>query len=177
MTTASQRQLRAVLPQKGGEAAAAHFLFAFDDEGNIAGQLGAGLEIGFHGFEVGQVLAFVVAGAAPEERAVGDARLEGRRLPQLQRLGRLHVVMPIDHEMRDGARRAIWRAASWRRQSGCPWWGRAAPPGRFPGNASRPTPRRPANPGGVAAGRKRWESARTRRVRRWSGTCSASGNQ
>ena len=100
---ASQRQLRAVLLQKGREAAAADFFLALDDEGQVARQLGAGLEIRFNGLEVREVLAFVVAGAAAEERAAGDARLEGRRFPELERLGRLHVVMAIDHEMRAAA--------------------------------------------------------------------------
>ena len=93
-------QLRPVLPQKGRQAAAADLLFAFNDEGNIARQLGPGLEVSLHRFEVRQVLALVVARAAPVERAVDDARLEGRRLPQLQRFGRLHVVMPVNHEVR-----------------------------------------------------------------------------
>ena len=37
---------------------------------------------------------------APAVRPVDDARLEGRRLPQLERLRRLDVVMSIDNEVR-----------------------------------------------------------------------------
>src|SRR5687767_1667469 len=45
------------------------------------------------------MLAFIVAGAAPENRAVLNAGLEGRRGPQLERFGRLHVVVPINEKM------------------------------------------------------------------------------
>ena len=158
-------QLRPVLPQKGCEAAAAHLLFAFDDEGDIARQLGPGLEISLHRFEVRQVLAFVVARAAPVERAVGDARLERRRLPQVQRLRRLHIVMPVNHEVRTARALRLRARRLGDHNRVALAWGRAAPPGRSACNASRPTPRRRANPGGAAVGRKRSETAHTRRVR------------
>ena len=93
-------QLCPVLSQKGCQAAAAYLLFAFNDEGNITRQLGPGLEVSLYRLEVSQVLALVVARAPRVKHAVSDARLEGRRLPQLQRFGRLHVVMPVNHEVR-----------------------------------------------------------------------------
>ena len=50
-------------------------------------------------------LALVVAGAAREDVVAADLRLEGRRLPLVQRVGRLHVVVAVE---KDGglARRA-----------------------------------------------------------------------
>ena len=41
-------------------------------------------------------LSFVVGRAAAEQIAAADGRLKGRRGPQIQRLGRLHVVVPVE---------------------------------------------------------------------------------
>ena len=92
-------QLRAVFFQENREILAADLLFSFDDEGEVARQVGLGFQVGFHRLEMGKVLAFVVAGAAGEERMVFDAGLEGRRFPQVQRLGRLNVVVAVNQEM------------------------------------------------------------------------------
>src|SRR6185503_10441548 len=62
----------------------------------------------FDGFEVGEVLSFVVASAAREKRTAPDAWLERRRFPKLERLWRLHVVVAIDHEV-PAARRFLAR--------------------------------------------------------------------
>ena len=40
-------------------------------------------------------LAFVVAGSASVDALILDDRLERRRRPQLQRVGRLHVVVTV----------------------------------------------------------------------------------
>ena len=85
---------------EGHQVFAADLLLAFEDEGDVAGKFRAGLEVGLYGLQVGEVLALVVAGTAGEEIAALDARLEGRRLPQLERLGRLHVVVAVDHVVR-----------------------------------------------------------------------------
>src|ERR1039458_7222544 len=81
-------QLHSVLAEKGREAAAAYLFLAFDDEGNITRQLGSGLEVSLHRLQVRQVLAFVVARAASVDYVADDARIEGRRLPKVQWLGR-----------------------------------------------------------------------------------------
>src|SRR5690348_14206503 len=47
-----------------------------------------------------QNLAFVVYGPASVQLAIADSRLEGRRLPQLDRVHRLHVEMAIDDHRR-----------------------------------------------------------------------------
>ena len=56
---------------------------------------------GAAGLHEGHQLAFVVAGPARDDRLAsvrqgGDARLEGRRLPQIERIDRLHVVMAVE---------------------------------------------------------------------------------
>ena len=66
---------------------------------------------GARGLEEGHELAFVVLRAARDDHLAvalvgGDARLERRRLPQLQRIGRLHVVVAVEQHVR----RALWRA-------------------------------------------------------------------
>ena len=88
-------QFRAVLAQEFGQVRAADLLLALDDEGEVAGQGGAGLEIGFDGLEVGEVLAFVISAAAGEEVAAFHAGFEGRGLPEFERLGRLDIVVAV----------------------------------------------------------------------------------
>src|SRR2546428_5895070 len=82
------------------EVRAADFLLAFNQESQIARQLCAGLEIGFDGLEMSEVLAFVVAGAASKQRPAFDPRLERRTFPQLERFRRLDVVVAVDQKMR-----------------------------------------------------------------------------
>src|SRR5205814_180439 len=88
-----------VVYQKRRQAFAADFLFALDNKRQVAGQLRSRLQIRLDGFEVSEVLAFVVAGAAGEEGAAFDARLERRRFPKIERLGGLHVVMAVNQKM------------------------------------------------------------------------------
>ena len=85
-----------MLLQKISEAAAAHFFFAFDEEGKIHRQLRSRLEIRLDRFQVRKVLPFVVTRPTPEHGTPFDARFEGRRLPQLKRLRRLHIVMAVN---------------------------------------------------------------------------------
>ena len=89
----------AIFPQKRRETLAADFLLAFDDKGQVTRQLRVRFQICLDGFEVGEVLAFVVAGAAGEERAAFDARLKRRRFPKIEWFGGLHVVMAVHQKM------------------------------------------------------------------------------
>ena len=54
--------------EKIGEACAADFFFAFDHERQIAGQGRAGFQIRFDGFQVREVLAFVVGAPRAKSR-------------------------------------------------------------------------------------------------------------
>ena len=67
----------------GGSKAAVKLakVLIVDDKGDVARKLGPGFEIGFHGFEVRKVLAFVVTRPAREQGTALDARFEGRRFP------------------------------------------------------------------------------------------------
>ena len=109
---------------------AADFLLAFDDKGQVARKFGVGFQVGFNGVQVGQVLAFVVAGPAREKRAPFQPRLKGRAFPKLERLRRLHVVMAIDQVMAACPSRLVLAThdgMAGRRAA-------PAPPGRFRGN-------------------------------------------
>ena len=61
------KQFLPILFKKGGETAAAHFLFPFNNESDVAGKFSAGSEVSLDCFKMGKVLAFVVAGPSPEE--------------------------------------------------------------------------------------------------------------
>ncbi len=78
---------------------AADFLLSFDDEGEVAGEFGAGLEPGLDGLEVGEVLAFIVAGAAAEEGTAFDAGLERGGFPEVKGLRGLDIVVAVNDEM------------------------------------------------------------------------------
>ena len=58
--------------------------------------LDACVQVRFDGFEVHPDLAFVVDRATPVQIAVANLGLERRRGPFVQRIDRLHVVVPID---------------------------------------------------------------------------------
>ena len=60
------------------------------------------------GFHEGHQLAFVVGGAARDDalpvRRVHNTRNEGIAVPKLDRIGRLHVIVAVEEDMRDVAR-------------------------------------------------------------------------
>ena len=73
----------------------------------VAGQVHPGAPVGVDRLQVAHQVALGVGRAAPVEDAVDDLGAEGRVGPLLQRLGRLHVVVVVDHQRgRVGARRA-----------------------------------------------------------------------
>ena len=85
----------------------AAFLLALDHGGDRQRQLAGDRLEGAAGLDEGHGLAFVVAGPARDDdlAAAGqrlDARLERRRLPQVQRIDRLHVIMAIEQHARAG---------------------------------------------------------------------------
>src|SRR5579875_2195887 len=79
-----------------GDLLAADLFFALQQDANIDGQLAAGSsQEGFKSFDVHVHLALVINGAARVKIAVAFGGLKGRRLPLVQRVGGLHVVMAI----------------------------------------------------------------------------------
>src|SRR5205823_4997102 len=77
-----------------------NLLFAFDKAGEVARELRGGLQIGFDRVQMGQMLAFVVAGPAAEKGAPLKARLKWGGMPEFKWLGRLDVIMSVNQKMR-----------------------------------------------------------------------------
>ena len=74
--------------------------FAFDQNLEVDRQRAAHAQVRLDRSEVHQHLAFVVDRAATENLAVAHFSLEGRRVPELERVGRLHVVVAVDQHGR-----------------------------------------------------------------------------
>jgi hypothetical protein len=88
-----------------GKPLRAALLGALDEDGDAAGQLAAHGDVGAAGLHEGHHLALVVGGAAPDDLfptfpVLGDVRLEGGRLPQVEGIDRLHVVMAVEQDVR-----------------------------------------------------------------------------
>ena len=79
---------------------AADFLLAFHHHLDVHRKLAVGIAQRFERFDVDVNLAFVVRRAPAVDIAVADGRLEGRRRPQIERFGRLHVVVPVEENRR-----------------------------------------------------------------------------
>src|SRR5687768_16342725 len=52
------------------------------------------------GLDVEEELSFVVHGPTREDFSVANRRLEWRRMPEIERLGRLYVVVAVDEHRR-----------------------------------------------------------------------------
>jgi len=97
--------------QQGGEVRRPRLLLAFDQELEGDRRRGAGVGVqparggaGPRGQGVEEHLALVVGGPAPQQLAAALRGLERRRLPLVERLDRLHVVVPVDEH---GGRRRV----------------------------------------------------------------------
>ncbi len=93
-------QLALFLAEKFHQTFAAHFFLPFDHKSEVARQLGAGFQKCLHRFEVREMLAFIIRGPARVHRAIANRGLKRRRVPFVQRLRRLHVVMAVHQKMR-----------------------------------------------------------------------------
>ncbi len=93
-------QLRLVLPEESGQARASDLLFPFDQENQIHRQI-ARLPQGLpHPEDVGQDLALVVGASPRGDDPVLQVGLEGRVIPERQRIDRLDIVMAVDQDRR-----------------------------------------------------------------------------
>jgi len=80
------------------EVRAAHFLFALDNELHIDRQLAPFRQQALDCLDLHEHLAFVVAGPAPFDLVVRDRGDEGRRVPLVEGIHRLNVVVAIDKD-------------------------------------------------------------------------------
>ena len=90
--------------RNGSRLTATDFLLALDQHGDARGNAAAGGPPGAQRFQEHHRLALVVDRAARDEalavRTVDQLRLERRAVPQLQRIDRLHVVVPVEQHVR-----------------------------------------------------------------------------
>src|SRR5205823_3614609 len=102
---------------------------------------------------VGKDLAFVVGRAPRENISVFQNRLERRRIPKLERIWRLHIVMPINQNVRPSFSMFVARPNN--RMTGCGDNFRLQPD---PGEFLREPFRAVANFGGkLIVSRNAWE--------------------
>ena len=87
-----------MLGQEVVELGGTHFLFALDEEDQIARQRGSTADVGLDRIQVSQMLPLVVGRAAGIEVSVFDAGFERRGFPQFERLRRLDIVVAVDEE-------------------------------------------------------------------------------
>src|SRR5260370_4697326 len=85
-----------ILLEKIAEVGSADFVFAFDHQMQIHWQIMMFLHRFLNSENVRKDLPFVVRSASRENIAILQNRLEWRRIPQLQRIRRLYVIMPLD---------------------------------------------------------------------------------
>ena len=76
------------------------FFLALEDDADVHRQAAVLLQMRLDGLEVHEDLALVVGGAARVDLAVADRRLEGRRLPQVDRIDGLDVVVAVEEDRR-----------------------------------------------------------------------------
>ena len=86
------------------EVRAADLFLALENDPDVHRQPAVLLQVRLDGLEVHEDLALVVGRAARVDLAVADGRLERRRLPQVERIDRLHVVVAVEQDRRRALR-------------------------------------------------------------------------
>ena len=86
-----------VLLEERLQIGAADLLFAFNEENQVHRQIAVRGHRFLKAPQVAHELAFVVRGTTAVNAAIAEGGLKGRGLPFIQRLGRLHIVVRIDH--------------------------------------------------------------------------------
>ena len=131
-STRSQARRSRSRSTSGAKCGLPRFLLALDQHLEVDRQAAGGLHERLGDQDRDQHRPLVVGDAARIEAAVADRRLERRRDPFLDRVGRLHVVVAVDQDGR--------RARGTRRS-------RRAPPDDRPSRRSRPAGGRRASAG------------------------------
>ena len=87
-------------PQQVVDHPSAALLLSLEDEADVEGRLAVRVHHGLVGLQETEDLSLVVRRAAGVELAVADGGRERRRVPFLDRIGRLDVVVAVDQERR-----------------------------------------------------------------------------
>ncbi|OPZ97469.1 MAG: hypothetical protein BWY72_01200 [Bacteroidetes bacterium ADurb.Bin416] len=75
------------------------FFLALNEKLKVAGQSTLAQQV-FHGLDVEEGLPFVVVGAPAVNGALSNLGFKGRGFPQVERIGRLHIVVPVNQRCR-----------------------------------------------------------------------------
>ena len=102
-----------ILREEIAQIAAADLFLAFDDEVQINRQLAILLDRLLHAEDVREDLPFVVGRAAREDVAILQHRIEWRRIPELERIGRLHIVVAVNHHRLAAGLMFVLRPHDW----------------------------------------------------------------
>ena len=89
-----------MIVQEFRETRGADLFFAFDEESDAQRQIRAALEQAGERSDRDQVRALVVGGAATIDLALADDGFKGGGSPEIQRVGRLHVVVAVKDDVR-----------------------------------------------------------------------------
>ena len=81
---------------EGGNSLSSHFFFAFKQYAHVERERMFGGQQRLQSLDLRPHLPFVIHSAARVEVAVAFCRLEGRREPFIERIGRLHIVVAVD---------------------------------------------------------------------------------
>ena len=87
-----------MLLDEGDQIGRSHFLLALGEYDDVHRQRPAGAEVGLQRLDVQEELSLVIGGAAGVDPPVADLGFEGGRVPEVQRLRGLHVVVPVDED-------------------------------------------------------------------------------
>ena len=92
---------------EGGKVRAADLFLALDDPANGDRQFAVCGQQGSYRSQAGGDLALVVGSAPGVQFAIAHGGLKGRRVPQVKRVGRLHVIVIVKQERKRAAPLAL----------------------------------------------------------------------
>ena len=93
-----------VFAEERQQVTRADFFLALDQHLDVDGQLAVRFEEGGDGGELGGDGPLVVGAAPAKQPAIAARQLPGRRLPLLEEVNRLHVVMGVEEDRRFAGR-------------------------------------------------------------------------
>ena len=97
-TTVHVLQQRAIFLRELRQVNTADLFFTLKHKFDFERQRSVRGKVRFNRLDAAHQVALVVRNAARKQFAVADRRFPGSRLPQVERLGRLHIVMVVEHE-------------------------------------------------------------------------------